>query len=38
MFRFTIRDVLRLLALVGIGLGWYADRRAQFHAATVIEP
>lgn len=26
MFHFTIRDVLWLTALVGIGAGWWADR------------
>jgi hypothetical protein len=27
MFRFTIRDVLWLMAVVAMGLGWWADRR-----------
>lgn len=33
MFRFTIRDVLWLTVVVGVGLGWFVDRRWQpsFH-------
>ena len=26
MFRFTIRDVLWLIALVAVGCAWFADR------------
>jgi hypothetical protein len=26
MFRFTIRDVLWLMVVVGLGAGWWADR------------
>ena len=29
MFRFTIRDVLWLMALVAMGGGWWADHREQ---------
>jgi hypothetical protein len=29
MFRFTIRDVLWLMALVAMGLGWFADNRRR---------
>jgi len=29
MFRFTIRDVLWLTALVGVSVGWWADHRQQ---------
>jgi hypothetical protein len=28
MFRFTIRDVLWVMVVVGMAVGWYADRRA----------
>jgi hypothetical protein len=28
MFRFSIRDVLWLTALVAIGLGWWAEHRS----------
>jgi hypothetical protein len=27
MFRFTIRDLLWLMVVVGLGVGWYADRQ-----------
>jgi len=27
MFRFTIRDVLWLMVVVGLGVGWWVDRR-----------
>ena len=26
MFRFTIRDLLWLMVVVGMGVGWWADR------------
>jgi len=29
MFRFTIRDVLWLTVVVGMGVGWYCDRASQ---------
>ena len=29
MFRFTIRDVLWLMVVVGLGIGWFADHRKQ---------
>jgi hypothetical protein len=33
MFRFTIRDVLWLTALVALGVAWWSDRRqvARFY-------
>ena len=27
MFRFTIRDVLWLMVVVAVGVGWWSDRR-----------
>jgi len=40
MFRFTIRDVLWLTVVVGLGLGWWMDRQSLSnrlrHAETVI--
>jgi hypothetical protein len=35
MFRFTIRDVLWLMVVVGLGLGWLAEHRQ--HGATIQE-
>jgi hypothetical protein len=29
MFRFTIRDVLWLIVVVGMGVGWWIDRGIQ---------
>ena len=29
MFRFTIRDVLWLMVVVGLGAGWWVDHTAQ---------
>ena len=29
MFRFTIRDVLWLTVVVGLGVGWWMDHRTQ---------
>jgi len=34
MFRFTIRDVLWLMVIVGMGIGWWQDRS---HLATEVE-
>jgi hypothetical protein len=31
MFRFTIRDVLWLMVVVGIGLGWWTNRQQFRH-------
>jgi hypothetical protein len=31
MFRFTIRDVLWLTALVAVGVGWWADHRSLWN-------
>jgi hypothetical protein len=41
MFRFTIRELLLVTALVAVGAGWYADHRSlapdaelqRYHAA-----
>jgi hypothetical protein len=30
MFRFTIRDVLWLMVVVGLSVGWWLDRRLEF--------
>ena len=30
MFRFTIRDLLWLMVVVGLGVGWIVDREMQF--------
>lgn len=35
MFRFTIRDVLWLMVVVGLGLAWLAEHRQ--HAASIQE-
>ena len=37
MFRFTIRDVLWLMVVVGLGAGWWVDRGllAKSHRASV---
>jgi len=35
MFRFSIRDVLWLTALVAMGLGWMADSALQRTRATL---
>jgi hypothetical protein len=37
MFRFTIRDVLWLTAVVGLGAGWWAERQAQEQALVKCE-
>jgi len=41
MFRFTIRDVLWLTALVAMGAGWYSDRiykrREQIRQAKALD-
>jgi len=33
MFRFTIRDVLWLMVVVGMALGWWTDRTRQIERA-----
>jgi hypothetical protein len=33
MFRFTIRDMLWLTVLVGMGVGWWVNHRSQIVAA-----
>src|SRR5262245_42186175 len=37
MFRFTIRDVLWLMVVVGMGAGWWADRWRQLAKMQVLE-
>ena len=37
MFRFTIRDVLWLTALVAMGLGWRMDRSALWRKWAMLE-
>jgi hypothetical protein len=37
MFRFTIRDVLRLMVVVGLGVGWWLDHRRQALIAIMHE-
>jgi len=34
MFRFTIRDVLWLMVVVAMGIGWWLDKRALTMART----
>jgi hypothetical protein len=38
MFRFTTRDLLWLMLVVGLAAGWYADHRwqASFDGVTVL--
>jgi len=35
MFRFTIRDVLWLMVVVGMGVGWWADRVRFVHPLAI---
>ena len=37
MFRFTIRDVLLLMVIVGLGVGWWIDHRRLDVARAVSE-
>ena len=36
MFRFTIRDVLWLMIVVGLAVGWWLDKRALTRAQTQV--
>jgi hypothetical protein len=36
MFRFTIRDVLLITAVVGLSLGWWMDHLNQHHQNKVL--